>query len=157
MMIIDQKGTIMTTKFLIAAAALLASTPLAHARDDVIIIPLQEVFDLPESKSKLDGTVAFHFAGQPALKVRETLGEDLSNKKAMLSSKDERLHCRQAAFNALFTFQESAKRQGANAVIDFVNYYNKHEARTDPPAVECHVGTWAAGVVLKGSYAKIEK
>ena len=82
------------------------------------------------------------------------LGEGVSNKKTNGVGKDDVFGCKWAALSALITFQESAKRQGANAVVNLVSYYKKNQTESST-TVQCHAGVFVIGVTLKGTYAKV--
>lgn len=141
----------------IAAAALCAAalhaTP-ALARDTKYLLPLQEVLDMPEAKEKLDGSVRFFLSGQKTPKVLETKDSDVSNRKTNGVGKSDEDACRWAALSALLAFQDKARENGSNAVVNIVSYYKKNEmaSATD---YECHAGAVVVGVALKGTYAKV--
>lgn len=145
----------MRIRYLALAAIALASAS-AQARDTVVMIPLQEVLDMPEAKGKLDGSVAFYLAGQITPPVVKKFGEDVSNKKTNGVGKDDRSGCKWAALSALLSFQDGARRHLANAVVDLVSY-NKRDTKSDPVNIECHAGAVVIGVTLKGTYAKLER
>jgi uncharacterized protein YbjQ (UPF0145 family) len=138
----------------VGAALTLALTGPALARDTVLMIPLAEVLEQPEAKQKLDGSVAFYLAGQATPRVQQRMGEDVTNQKTNGIGKEDRFGCKWAALSALIALQESAKRNGANAVVDIVSYYKKN-TRSDPASIECHAGAVVIGVALKGTYAKV--
>ena len=126
----------------------------AHARDDVLNIDLADVLAMPEAEGKLDGSVKFYLAGQKTPAILKNLGEGVSNKKTNGVGKDDVFGCKWAALSALITFQESAKRQGANAVVNLVSYYKKNQTESST-TVQCHAGVFVIGVTLKGTYAKV--
>lgn len=138
----------------ICAAGLFLSTAVL-ARDSVQHYPLQDVVNMPEAQGKLDGSVKFYLAGQKTPKILKRMSSDVSNKKTNSVGKGEEFGCRWAALSALMSFQESAKRLGANAVVDIVSYYKKVESKS-PTDYECHSGNIIVGVTLKGTYAKIQ-
>jgi len=133
--------------------AALACGP-ALARDTKYMVPLKDVLDMPEAKAKLDGSVKFYLKGQATPKVQERFGEDVSNKKANGVGHDDLDGCKRAALSALIAFQQSAKQNNANAVIDLVSYYKRAET-TSTTEVECHAGAVVIGVALKGRYARV--
>jgi hypothetical protein len=141
----------------IAAAllALVAAIP-ACARNTPVTVTLQSVLDMPEAQGKLDGTVKFYLAGSPTPKVAKKFGEDTSNAKTNAFNKSAEVACRWNALSALTKFQEHAKRDGANAVIDIVSY-NNHETFSSPTDIQCSDGAFLAGIALKGTYANIGK
>ncbi|MFC7422182.1 excinuclease ATPase subunit [Iodobacter arcticus] len=126
----------------------------AFARDTVLQIPLADVLAMPEAQGKLDGSVKFYLAGQKTPKITQKLSEDISNQKTNSVGKSDEFGCKWAALSALIAFQNSAKKEGANAVVDLVSYYRKNETKSDS-TIECHAGGFVIGVALKGSYAKV--
>ncbi|RKH47330.1 excinuclease ATPase subunit [Corallococcus sicarius] len=135
--------------------ALTAASP-ALARDTVVKIKLADVFELPEAKQKLDGTVKIYLDGQKTPSVKKTLGSDVTNKKTNAVGKSDEFACKWATLSALIALQEGAKKNGANAVVNVVSYYKKVEFKS-ATEIECHAGTMVAGVALKGDYATIGK
>ena len=138
----------------VCVAGLLFSAPLL-ARDSVQHYSLQDVMTMPEAQGKLDGSVKFYLAGQKTPRILKRMSSGVSNKKTNSVGKDEEFGCRWAALSALVSFQESAKRLGANAVVDIVSYYKKVETKS-PSKYDCHSGNIIAGVTLKGTYANIK-
>jgi len=136
--------------------ALLAACCVAPAvaRDNVVKIPLQSVLDMPEAKEKLDGSVKFYLAGSKTPKIEKKFGDDVGNEKTNSVGKTAERACQWAALSALIAFQNHAKQQGANAVVDLVSYYKK-ETSSSPTDIDCHDGTIITGVTLKGTYAKV--
>ncbi len=144
-------------KITLAAGALLAllASVSAGARDTVLHLPLADVFELPEAKKQLDGSVKFHLDGAAHGAVKKTLGSDVSNKKTNGVGKSDETACKWAALSALVSFQDSAKRKGANAVVNLISYFKKVEFKS-ATEYECHAGGVVVGVTLKGDYATIE-
>ncbi len=141
----------------ILIAALLAGIVAAPAfgRSDPIHITLQSVLDMPDAKGKLDGSVKFYLAGAAAPKGKK-LGEDTANNKTNAFNKTPEEACRWAALSALIKFQDHAKRDGADAVVDLVSY-NKRETFQNGTEIECLDGTFVGGITLKGTYLKTGK
>jgi len=144
----------MKKQTLLIGLMLTALAPLAQARDTVLNIPLADVLAMPEAQGKLDGSVKFFLSGQTPPAVLKTFSSDVSNQKTNGVGKSDEFGCKWAALSALINFQNSAKREGANAVINLVSYYKKNETKS-PVTIECHAGAMIIGVALKGTYAKI--
>jgi uncharacterized protein YbjQ (UPF0145 family) len=148
----------MTTSLTRAAMVLPLLAALAHgpafARDTKYMVALQDVLDMPEAKSKLDGSVKFYLKGQKTPKVLERFAEDVSNKKTNGVGKEDLQGCKWAALSALIAFQDSAKQHGANAVVDMVSFYKRAETAS-ASELECHAGAVVIGVALKGRYARV--
>ncbi|MFN3440091.1 MAG: excinuclease ATPase subunit [Acidovorax sp.] len=136
----------------LALTALCAAT-IAHARNDVLTLPLDEVVRMGVEQGKLDGSVKFYLSGAKTPKVSARLGEDVSNKKTNGVGKDDAFGCKWAALSALIAFQESAKRNGANAVVDLHSYYRRNTVK-NPVTYQCHAGNIVIGVTFKGTYAR---
>jgi hypothetical protein len=142
-------------KNLIVVSLLAASCAMpAMARDSVHKITLQSVLDLPEAKEKLDGSVKFYLAGAETPRIEKRFGDDVGNEKTNSVGKSADRACQWAALSALIAFQNHARQQGANAVVDMVSYYKK-EVSSSPTEIECHDGAIVSGVALKGTYAKV--
>ena len=139
--------------FAIALLAAVCAAP-AIARDSVVNITLQSVLDMPEAKDKLDGSVKFYLAGSATPRIEKKFGDDVGNEKTNSVGKTAERACQWAALSALIAFQNHAKQQGANAVVDMVSYYKK-EVSSSPTDIECHDGAIITGVALKGTYAKV--
>ncbi len=137
----------------LTAVAALSSLP-AFARDTVLHIPLADVLAMPEAQGKLDADMRFLLAGQPMPKVIKRFSTDVSNPKTNGVGKSDEFGCKWAALTALINLQNSAKREGANAVIDIVSYYKKVEYKS-ATNFECHAGAIIIGVALRGTYAKV--
>lgn len=140
-------------KQLVSALVALCASTIAHARNDVLTLPLDEVVRMGIEEGKLDGSVKFYLSGAKTPKVSARLGEDVSNKKTNGVGKDDAFGCQWAALSALIAFQESAKQKGANAVVDLHSYYKRNTVK-NPVTYQCHAGNIVIGVTLKGSYAR---
>ncbi|MFS8978022.1 excinuclease ATPase subunit [Cupriavidus necator] len=146
------KSALSVVAMTLCASALLSAP--AHARDTKYMLPMQEVLDMPEAKEKLDDSFRFYLSGQKTPKVLQRMDSGVSNRKTNGVGKSDEDGCRWAALSALIALQETAKSQGANAVIDIVSYYKKNEVAS-PTDYECHAGAVVVGVALKGTYAKV--
>jgi hypothetical protein len=134
--------------------ALVAAVP-AHARNNAVNVTLESVLAMPEAQSRLDGSVKFYLAGAKTPKNKK-LGDDVANAKTNAFNKSPEEACRWNVLTALIKFEEHAKRQGANAVVDLVSY-NDRVPVSNPTELQCRDGALVGGVTLKGSYAKIGK
>ncbi len=124
------------------------------AKDNVLFLKTSDVISQSYSDGKLDGSVRFYFSGQSTPKSLQLFNEVTTNRKTNAFWKNDVIACKWVMLSALIALQEGAKAQGANAVVNIESYYNKVVYKS-PDQYECHVGTAMAGVVLKGSYAKI--
>ncbi|MDR0588329.1 MAG: excinuclease ATPase subunit [Burkholderiales bacterium] len=129
---------------------------VSFARDTVHQFDFQSVVDAALKDGQLDGTVKFYLKGAKVPgKVTKTFSEDVSNKKTNAANKTDEEACAWALRSALIAFQDSAKRQNANAVVDIVSYYKKKEF-SSATQYECHAGTFVSGVAIKGRPAIVK-
>ena len=142
-------------KIALTLLALMAATA-AQARDDTVMLPLADVVQMGLDQGKLDGSVKFYLSGAPTPRVSARLGDDSANKKTNGVGKDDATACNWAALSALVAFEASAKKKGANAVVDLHSFYKKNPNK-DPVNYECHAGNIMTGVALKGTYARVGK
>lgn len=142
-------------KIILAIVAMSAMT-IAQARNDTLMLPLEDVVKLGLDTGKLDGSVKFYMSGARTPRISAKLGEDMANKKTNGIGKDDTTACNWAALSALMAFEASAKQKGANAVVDMHSFY-KRNTNKDPVNYECHAGNIMTGVTLKGTYARVGK
>jgi uncharacterized protein YbjQ (UPF0145 family) len=136
---------------LAAAAATLFSPLVSQARDDVLHLDFQSVVDAAIADGTLDGTVKFYLKGKGGA-VKKTFKEATSNKKTNAFNKTDEEACAWALRSVLLSFQENAKKNGGNAVVNLVSYYKKNEYKSTTQ-YECHAGAMVAGVAMKGNAA----
>ena len=109
-----------------------------------------------DAQARLGDSVQFFFGDQPTPPIATRISSDKTSQKTNGVGKSDEFGCKWAALSALIAFQNSAKRNGANAVVDLVSFYKKNESKNDT-TFECHAGTMIIGVALKGSYANISE
>ena len=142
-----------------ALAALLVSLslclPTAQARDDTHYLSIKDALELGKAQGKLDGSIKFYFSGQshPAVASRLVQGA-VSNKKTNSTNKSDEEACHWAMLSVLVVFQERARKEGGNAVINLESYYKKKSYKSKDK-YECHAGNIMAGVALKGDVVRL--
>ncbi|MDR2787017.1 MAG: hypothetical protein LBD06_01410 [Candidatus Accumulibacter sp.] len=142
--------------FALSATALLATPVTGVARDTTHYLDFQSVVQAAIADGQLDGTVSFYLKGQKVPgAVARTFEEALSNRKTNAFGKTDEEACNWALRSVLIAFQENAKKNGANAVINLVSYYKKKEY-ANPAKFECHAGAAVAGAALKGQAAIVK-
>jgi uncharacterized protein YbjQ (UPF0145 family) len=135
------------------AMALPAMVP-AHAKDNAVMISIDEALASAEAKEKLGDSVKFYFGNQSHPKIIQKLGTDSTNKKTNGFNKGTERACNVAFLSAMIQMKERADQLGANAIVNIVSYYKKHEV-SNPTQFECHDGGFITGVALKGEFVKI--
>jgi hypothetical protein len=145
----------MIKKHLLVLSALAAlCVPVAsQARDTKHLLDFHAVVTQAIQDGQLDGSVKFYLKGETIPgKIKQTFPEATSNKKTNAANKSDEQACAWALRSVLISFQENAKRNGANAVVDLVSYYKSNEY-ADAAKFECHAGRIIAGVAMKGRAA----
>ncbi|AXQ29284.1 hypothetical protein D0B54_11545 [Solimonas sp. K1W22B-7] len=125
-------------------------------RSGIKRMPVQDVLDSAEAQGPLDGTVQFHFAGQPRPEVLEQLGTQATNRVTSAAGRSDEEACRWAMLAALKDLQAEAKKQGANAVVDIHSNY-RGWVYNSPTQYECHSGMVNAKLTIRGTIAKVRE
>jgi len=147
-----ETSTMFVARILVCLTAMAAGA--AHAADRTVMLPLKSAIESATTAGKLDGSVKFYMAGKgPKGKILQR--DVVTNRKTNAFGKKDQTACDWAAQSALISLQEAAKKAGANAVVNIVNYYKKVE---NPNATdyECHAGAVIAGVALRGDLAVVK-
>ena len=140
-------------------AALLVSLSLcsAQARNVTYFLPIQDVFNMYEGKSKLRGNVKFYFGNQSHPDVQTTLAKNVViYKRDSITGKTDEETCNYAMLAVLLNFQAQARKLGGDAVVHIESYY-KDESFSSNDKFECHAGYAKAGVVLRGDIVRLQK
>jgi len=126
----------------------------ALAADRSVYLPLREAVAAAQAAGKIDGSVKLYLAD--ASPQGQVLQRDVvTNKKTNAFAKSDATACQRAAQSAIIALHDSAKKAGANAVINITSYYRKVEYRSKTD-YECHAGGVVAGVTLRGDFAKVK-
>ncbi|MDO3388779.1 excinuclease ATPase subunit [Gilvimarinus sp. SDUM040013] len=132
---------------IIAATALTFGALQAEARDDALMLPIQDV--MTEYEDRLNSDVKMYFGEQSYPEPGKKMGTFVSNKKTNAFNKTDEEACKWVMLSALLSLQERAVREGGNAVVDIVSYYDKNTMSSETE-YECHAGAIMAGVALQG-------
>ncbi|PIT46104.1 excinuclease ABC subunit A [Snodgrassella alvi] len=133
----------------IALVALLACVSAAYARDDKLLLPIQDALNAPEAAQVLNPNVKLYFATGSGHVVKSGL---VTNRKTNSVGKSDEAACRWAFLAAVKQLQEQASAQNARKVTNIVSYYKKNRMASTK-VYECHAGGVIAGVALKGDLA----
>jgi len=132
------------------------------ARDTQLFFDFHRVEREALADGALDGTVRFYLKGEHVPgKIVQRFSEAVSNKKSGNAGTTgagkgpDEGRCDWALRSVLISFQDNAKRNGANAVVDMVSYYNRIVYQ-DPKQYECHAGRMMVGVAMRGAAAIVK-
>ena len=137
---------------LLMGIVVVAST--ATARDERMHFPVKDALETADAKAQLDGSVKFFFGDQKYSKPVRTFGSVRTNKKTNFFNKSDKEACEWAFLSALVTFQERAKRDGANAIVNIKSIYRNGEFKSDTE-YECGAGTFTGGVAFSGELVQL--
>lgn len=140
-------------KIFTLAIALACVPAVVQARDTTHYLDFQQAVEEATNAGRLDGSVKFYLGHSPA--GANIVSRNLTtSKKTNAFGKSDETACSWVLQSALIHLQESAKRQGANAVVNLVSNY-QHKEYKSRDKYECHAGAIMAGVALKGDFAKV--
>jgi hypothetical protein len=125
----------------------------AAARADQKLYPIQQALSSPEAQQKLDPGVKLFF-GKRHPSIAKTLGEWPMNRRTNLLSKTDQQGCEYALLGAVLALQDRAKKEGGNAVVKIVSYYEQTETNSEKEYV-CDTGALRVGVALKGAVVSL--
>ena len=142
----------MIKKLIFTTALTLGISVAAQAADDTYHLNFNEAVQAAVADGTLDGSVKFYLAGTKS--GGQVIQKGLvSNKKTNGFGKTAESSCDWVLRSTLIQLQNTAKKRGANAVMNIVSYYKANESRSNT-TYECHKGTAIAGVALKGDIVK---
>ena len=134
-------------------AVICAASWPAAARGDQRLYPILQALSSPEAKQKLDPGVRLFF-GKRHPSIARTIGEWPMNRKTNLLGKSDQQGCEYALLGAVLALQDRAKKEGGNAVVKIVSYYEQAETNSEKEYV-CDAGALRVGVALKGTVVSL--
>jgi len=139
--------------FALSVAAIMAVPAVCQARDDAHFFDLRSAVKAAVASGQLDPSVRFYVKGEriPG-KIVQSFPSAVANKKTSMGGRTPEEACERALLSALISFQDNARRNGANAVINLESYY-KRVVHPDATKYECHSGSMMAGTALRGNSA----
>lgn len=127
----------------------------ATASANMITLPLEDALNQPEAESRLGDDVQFFFGDESHPAVAESFGTRVTNKKTNAFNKEDAEACNWVFLSAMLQLQETARRLGADAVINIESYYRENVFRSETE-FECEAGSLMAGVALRGEFVELE-
>lgn len=123
-----------------------------YASDKIHQFNFNEAVQRAVQDGTLDGTVKFYLADTHTGGQLIQQGV-VTNKKTNGFAKSAKNSCDWAVRSALIQLQNTAKKQGGNAVTNITSYYKSKEVR-NKTTYECHTGFAVTGLTLKGNIVK---
>ena len=140
-------GLIITTVLLHATNAI--------ARDTRHMYSIAEALRTSGAIERMDKDIRMFFGKQPHPPIAERIGTYTSNKKTNSFNKSDKAACEWAFLSAILSFQQRAKREGGNAVVNIRSYYKKQNV-SSPTKYMCGAGAFVAGVTFRGDVVKLK-
>ena len=125
----------------------------AHARDDRAMHSIEEA--LKSAGSEQIGDDIQFFFGEEHPSVAKNYGTFTSNKKSNGFGKPDGVACQRAFLSALLSFQQRARNEGGNAVVNLRSFY-KSKPVSSATEFECGSGAMMSGVALRGDVVQLD-
>ncbi|MDP6589114.1 MAG: excinuclease ATPase subunit [Alphaproteobacteria bacterium] len=139
---------------IMAACVLLPSH--AMARDERLMLSISEALQSRGSEKLNRNEVQFFFGDQPHPPIVESFGTFISNRKTNAFAKKDKTACEWAFSSAMIAFQERARSEGGDAVINIHSYYKKEDVSSESEYM-CGAGAFVAGVAFRGEVVKLSE
>ncbi len=140
-----------STSFLLVFCSV---TSLAFAREPELLLDPETVIAESVHDGRLDGSISFHFFGQPTPALAARIGDASAGDHARTLGKSAQQSCRVALVEALTELQTEARASGADVIVDLRS--GKGEApMASASQVHCRTGRMMATVELRGTFAKL--
>jgi uncharacterized protein YbjQ (UPF0145 family) len=138
----------------IAAAAIAAVAP-AQARDNKMMMSIENAMNDNDARNRLGDSVKFYFGKQKTPAIAQKLSTDQTSQKTNSFGKSPEKACNWAFLSAMLRLQARAKELNADAVVNIVSNY-KNVENSSETEFECHDGAMMTGVALKGDFVKLK-
>jgi hypothetical protein len=134
---------------LVLVLGIVCAATAAHARNDILHMPLNDALRSPDAMARLDPRIRLYFGTQKFGEPLQRFGTSKANKKTNFWNKSDKEGCEWVFLSALLSLQERARSMGANAVVNIVSVYKNIEFSSETE-YECGAGNVAGGVALRG-------
>lgn len=140
--------------FLAALGLWALFTGTTYARNVQLMLPIAAALEAKDIPDRPTGSVKFFFGNQASPQILTKLESYVATPKTSAMGKSDQRACHEALLWTLVTMEKHAQQKGANAVVNIISFYQKHEM-SSATEFECHVGNVIVSVVLKGDFVKI--
>lgn len=137
-----------------AAAAILAISPVADARDDRLKLPLASALAKAEASGKLAPGIKLFFGKQKYAQPKAEFGQARTNKKTNFFNKTDKEACEWAFLSAMIALTQYAEKQGGNAVVNIRSNY-KDVVFVSETEYECGAGNVTGGTAFIGDVVRL--
>ena len=137
-----------------AAVALLATAPVAQARETRHKFPIEAALAKAQASGQLAPGIKLFWGTQKHPKPTAQLGPTRTNKKTNFFNKTDQEGCEWAFLSAMITFTQYAQRVGGNAIVNIRSNYKNIEF-TSETEYRCGAGNVTGGVAFVGDVVKL--
>src|SRR6267142_1773802 len=139
------------------AIAVIAAISGSPAHGAVILIDFQQALNSDEIKKALGDDVAFYLSGATTPTIQKTFQAVSDRSTTVRGSGTPQKTCLRVLLKVLQSFQNQARRQGGNSVVNIISDYRNKEV-ANSSTIECYTGDVVMGhVTLKGMVAVVDK
>lgn len=137
-----------------AVAAVLATAPVADARETRHKFPLETALAKAQASGQLATGVKLFFGAQKHPKPTAQLGPTRTNKKTNFFNKTDQEACDWAFLSSMIALTQYAQRVGGNAIVNIRSNYKSVEF-TSETEYECGAGNVTGGTAFVGDVVKL--
>lgn len=124
------------------------------ARDDHLLLSIDEAMNTPSAREKLDPAIRLHFGKERRPAVAQSIGTRTTNKRTNAFGKSDKDACQWVFLSAMLQLQERARREGGDAVIGIESVY-KNIVTSSETEYMCGAGSVVAAVAFRGDVVKL--
>jgi uncharacterized protein YbjQ (UPF0145 family) len=146
----------MKRMILLTMAIFFISAVSASAADVKKKLTLESAKASSDVQDVLNGDISMYWGGQAHPKVAKEIGIYKTSKRTNAFMKAEEEACARALASALLVFQERARKEGGNAVINLESNI-KNQVESSETEYSCLVGSMMVNVALKGKVVQLQK
>jgi uncharacterized protein YbjQ (UPF0145 family) len=139
-----------------ALAFLFISAAFASAADVKKTFTLESAKSSSDVQDVMNGDIALYWGKQAHPKIEKEIGVYKTSKRTNGFMKAEEEACSRALASALLVFQERARKEGGNAVVNLESNI-KNQVESSETEYSCLVGSMMVNVALKGKVVKLKK
>ena len=137
-----------------AVAALLATAPVADARDTLQKFPIEAALAKAQASGQLAPGIKLFFGTQKHAKPTAQLGPARTNKKTNFFNKTDQEGCDWAFLSSMITLTQYAQRVGGNAIVNIRSNYKNNEFSSETE-YQCGAGNVTGGTAFVGDVVKL--
>jgi hypothetical protein len=137
-----------------AAVILLATAPVADARDTLQKFPIEAALAKAQASGQLAPGIKLFFGAQKHAKPTAQLGPARTNKKTNFFNKTDQEGCDWAFLSSMIQLTQYAQRVGGNAIVNIRSNYKNNEFSSETE-YQCGAGNVTGGTAFIGEVVKL--